>query len=140
MDPREELYAALKEALQGIEEVKHVDMWNLNTQFLEEEIPWQRPAVFIELGDIEWNVLKDCFRGYGNVKLHTVIDWSDSAPIEAWRLTNKIWHALERIDTDHTDGYVPWLTQSNHSHDEVFENIDVFTVKYIKPWNTDDEG
>lgn len=138
MDPREELYTALVAALKGIDEVKHVDLWNLQTDFLEEETPFEMPAVFIELGDIEWNVMKSSFRGWGEIRLHTAIQWSESAPIEAWRLTDKIWRAIVGITGDFFSGSYPAMTQSNRSHREVFENVDVFKVKYLKPWSEEE--
>ena len=115
MDPRQELYAALVGQLKNIPEVKHVDLWNENVVYADQDEPWQRPAVFIELG---------------------VIDWSENAPIEAWQLTDKIWQALEGIRSKSFDGYYPRQTLSNGSHEELYENIDVFRVKYLKSWST----
>ena len=34
--------------------VKTVDLWNHNVEFIEQEVPWQCPAVFVEYGDLEW--------------------------------------------------------------------------------------
>ena len=45
MDPRQELYAALVEQLKNIPEVKHVDLWNENVVYADQDEPWQRPAV-----------------------------------------------------------------------------------------------
>lgn len=95
MDPRQELYAALVEQLKNIPEVKHVDLWNENVVYADQDEPWQRPAVFIELGAIDWTTMQGALRGNGDIKLHTVIDWSENAPIEAWQLTDKIWKVLE---------------------------------------------
>lgn len=139
MDPREELYQALKERLSNIEEIKHVDLWNSNIDFLEEEEPWQRPAVFIQFMPIKWNVMRDSFRGFGELRLHTVVDWSQDAPIEAWQLTDKIWQELTRIEGEYFSGTYPDQTIPNVDHNAVFENIDVFQVRYIKPWIEDDE-
>lgn len=134
MDPREELYQALKEKLGEIEEIKHIDLWNNNIAFLEEEQPWPRPAVFIQFMPIAWNVMKDAFRGRGELRIHTVVDWNENAPIEAWRLTDKLWKALSRIEGDYFGGSYPEQTIPNVDHGEVFENVDVFSVTYLKPW------
>lgn len=139
MDPREELYEALKEKLGNIEEIKHVDLWNSNTSFLEEESPWPRPAVFIQFMPISWDVLKDAFRGRGELRIHTVVDWSEQAPIEAWRITDKIWKALTRIEGQYFAGSYPSMTIPNVDHGEVFENTDVFSVTYAKPWQEEEE-
>lgn len=138
MDPREELYQALKEKLGDIEEIKHIDLWNNNIDFLEEEEPWPRPAVFIQFMPIKWSVLKDSFRGFGELRIHTVVDWGENAPIEAWQLTDKIWKALTRINGEYFSGSYPDQTIPNVDHGEVFENIDVFQVKYLKPWDEEE--
>lgn len=138
MDPRESLYTELLDKLMQVEGVKHVDLWNQQTDFMEEEAPFQMPAVFIELGDIEWNVRKGYFRGFGEIRLHTVMPWSTEAPVKAWRLTDRIWRALSRIRSDSFDGYYPSITMPNKSHGEIFENIDVFQVKYLKSWEEED--
>lgn len=106
MDTREELYKELRAQLLQVEGVKCVDLWNQQTDFLEEETAFEMPAVFIELGDIEWNVMKGFFRGWGEVRIHTVIPY-------------------------------PCMTIPNKSHGEIFENIDVFRVKYRKVWDTE---
>ena len=45
---RKELYKALCERLKTVDNVKHIDLWNNNVEFIEQESAWQRPAVFIE--------------------------------------------------------------------------------------------
>ena len=35
---RKELYAVLKAAMEKIEAVKHVDLWNHNVEFIEQEV------------------------------------------------------------------------------------------------------
>lgn len=137
MDPREELYQELLDKLMQVKGVEHVDLWNQQTEFMEEEAPFRMPAVFVEFGDIEWNVQKDAFRGFGELRLHTVLPWSTEAPVEAWRLTDRIWGALTRLDGKYFSGSYPSMTIPNKSHGEIFENIDVFQVKYLKPWTTD---
>lgn len=38
--------------------IKYVDLWNHNVEFLDEEQPWARPAVFVEFTPIVWDVIK----------------------------------------------------------------------------------
>lgn len=135
MDPRQELYKEIMEKLKTVAEVKHVDLWNEQTDFLEQEAPFEMPAVFVEIGDISWNVMKDSFRGSGEIRLHTAIPWSTDAPVEAWQLTDKLWQTLTHIHGETFGGYYPSMTLPNRSHGEVYENIDVFQVSYQKPWD-----
>ena len=73
---RKELYAVLKAAMEKIEAVKHVDLWNHNVEFIEQEDSWARPAVFVEFGSIAWQpYVGGGYRGEGSVRLHFVTDW-----------------------------------------------------------------
>ena len=48
--------AHLRQVLQEeVPEVKHVDLWNHNVEFIEQETPWERPAVFVEFGEVVWD-------------------------------------------------------------------------------------
>ena len=46
---RKELYQKLKDCLGSLESVKYVALWNHNVEYIEQEQPWERPAVFIEI-------------------------------------------------------------------------------------------
>ena len=53
---RKELYAAIVAKLkQDVPEVGHIDLWNHNVEFIEQEEGWERPAVFVEIGTISWS-------------------------------------------------------------------------------------
>ena len=53
---RKELFNALKTKLTNdVPEVKHIDLWNHNVEFIEQEDGWERPAVFVEFATIEWS-------------------------------------------------------------------------------------
>ena len=74
--------AALKEAAIGVE---HIDRWNQNVEFMEQDSPWPRPAVFVEFGTITWEPFKGVRGGQtgkGTVSLHLVTDWAGSAAIQ----------------------------------------------------------
>lgn len=134
MDPRESLYTALLEQLMQIKEVRHVDLWNRQTDFMEEESPFEMPAVFVEFGDISWTILKGFYRGAGEIRLHTVLPWCTEAPVQAWNLTDQVWETLLGMSDKYGywDALYPVTTMTNHDHGEVYENIDIFRVKYLK--------
>ena len=80
----EELYDKIAEALSELCDctVAHIDLWNQNVEFIEEDEAWDRPAVFIEFGEIIWEPYKGptCgLTGRGEVLLHIVTDWKGSA-------------------------------------------------------------
>ena len=45
----------LKEVGGGV--IKHIDLWNHNVEFIEQEDGWARPAVFVEFCPIRWNAI-----------------------------------------------------------------------------------
>ncbi len=80
---RKELYnllcQELKEVGGGI--IKHIDLWNHNVEFIEQEESWARPAVFVEFCPIRWNAIVNGveYRAEPEVKLHIVTDWAGSS-------------------------------------------------------------
>ena len=79
-----EIYNAITDAIKAIDGVliKHIDLWNLNVEFIEEDEPWDRPAVFVEFGEIAWEPYKGPVKGIngkGEILLHIVTDWKGSA-------------------------------------------------------------
>lgn len=52
---RTELYLKIRERLEATGVIKHIDLWNHNVEFLEQEEAWARPAVFVEFGVITWS-------------------------------------------------------------------------------------
>ena len=141
MDPREILYKDIKRAIEdGVPAVQHIDRWNENVAFVDEESEWGRPAVFVEFGTISWDVVKNTdfgkyVRGSGDLRLHLVTDWNDEAYHDSFEIGESIWEALQGIDprVEYQVSY-PYMTDTNHSHMELLENVDVFRVKYLKTW------
>ena len=41
---RKELYRMLCRELKAIDLIKHIDLWNHNVEFIEQEENWERPA------------------------------------------------------------------------------------------------
>ena len=54
---RKEIYEMLCERLGNIPEIKYIDLWNHNVEFIEQEDNWERPAVFVELCPINWEAM-----------------------------------------------------------------------------------
>jgi len=142
IDPRSELYATLAQVIGGIEDIKHVDLWNQNVEFIEKDIPWPRPAVFVEFESITWKTIKgDEFyrrylRGDGTLRLHIVTDWVDGGQEKALSLSANIWEELFNGEWDLSENpsfeiAFPSQSVTNHNHDEILETVDVFAVRYL---------
>lgn len=108
-------------------------MWNHNVEFIEQETPWARPAVFIEFGEIAWVRLgghPKAMRGTGTLHIHLVTDWvsnpDDDAFFLPFSLSERIHRALSELQGEHFHGLELLTTHTNHNHEELLENIDTF--------------
>lgn len=146
-NPRYTLYKDIKEALEGMADIKYVDLWNENVDYIDEDSPWQRPAVFVEFDDISWRPVNgdDSYdyylRGEGRVRLHIVTDWADGAQEQAMALSVMIWGRMMNVEAE--DGRIysvgfPSASYTNHNHDEILETIDEYAVKYFVGLNAKD--
>ena len=142
---RKELYlAAAHELLSMTDEndeqlVKYVNMWNQNVDFIDEEEPWERPAVFLEILPIAWERTKTAGLLHANVqlKLHIVTDYKgdygatdvDNIPtdsLEQFDLPEKI---AKRMIGLRGEGFCNMClveSTTNHNHEEIVEVVDTY--------------
>ena len=142
----EEIRHALSQ-LMGCDEqplVRHVDLWNRNVEFIEEEDNWERPAVFVEFGTIEWmhdrpsRGKRVSMRCTSEVLLHVVTDWhggrcEDCLP-DSVTLSREISQAVTGLCGEHFCDFVPQKEMSNHDHGELLEEILVFSYRGRDEW------
>lgn len=130
---RKELYNAIKEKLTtDVPEVGHIDLWNHNVEFIEQEEGWERPAVFVEFGLIVWEPnVGSGYRGKGQVRLHVVTDWTEGGQEAAWDLIGKIRAAMENVEGIGFHGLVLSETETNHNHEEILESVESYEVRYL---------
>ena len=142
---RKELYnmlcKELKEVGGGL--IKHIDLWNHNVEFIEQEENWERPAVFVEFCPIRWNAIEDGveYRAEPEVKLHIVTDWAGAAnegspfkeeALEVFDLPELIHERLSCMDGDTIMAFDLVESQTNHNHEEIVENIEVYSCVAFK--------
>ena len=139
-----ELYDRLTEELLEVKGgiIRHVDLWNQNVEFIDEEDPWERPAVFVEFGPITWNPYKGPANGVsgdGELRLHIVTDWKGSAAadsysreetLEDYNLLNGILERVRGLRGVTFRNISPPRPEINHNHQELLENIEVYKVTY----------
>ncbi|MDE7440661.1 MAG: hypothetical protein K2M69_00635 [Muribaculaceae bacterium] len=114
-------------------EIRHIDMWNRNVEFIEEETPWERPAVFIEIRPIRWDRLdeRNEYRCEPEVALHIVTDWVEATGGEPGRgrmfeLPEKIHERLAGLEGKDFYGLDLRESVTNHDHGEILEMIEVY--------------
>lgn len=137
---RKELYNRIKTMLLDEENglgIKHVDLWNHNVEFIEQETVWDRPAVFIEFCPIRWEAHQRgvSYRAEALVKLHIVTDWverldtqgGDDVGIDELELSEAIHGVIGCLDGDKFSGFDIVETATNHNHEEIVESIDTYS-------------
>lgn len=117
--------------------IRHIDLWNRNVDFIEQEESWARPAVFVEFCPIRWNALVNGveYRAEPLVNLHVVTDWNGSASadsdlqedaLEVFDLPELIHGALTCLRGEHYMMFDLVESQTNHNHEDIVENIEVY--------------
>lgn len=132
---RKEIYKMLCERLGNIPEIKYIDLWNHNVEFIEQEDNWERPAVFVELCPINWEATVAGMRYVteAKVNLHVVTDWLGSSAansdqreesLTVFDLLEKIHAALADVDGEHFKEFDISNSTTNHNHEDILENIE----------------
>lgn len=117
--------------------IKYVDLWNHNVEFLDEEQPWARPAVFVEFTPIVWDVIKPGreYRSKPVVNLHIVTDWTGDASagselqddaLKVLDYSGIIHKALQGLEGEHFNRFDLAETHTNHNHEEIVESIEIY--------------
>lgn len=116
--------------------IKHVDLWNQNVEFIEQEAAWERPAVFVEFGTIDWSRTKaSAMDTQAELRLHVVTDWHGSAASDSetraeslavFELLDEIRVAIEGLTGETFDRMQLRSSLTNHNHEELLESIEVF--------------
>lgn len=117
--------------------IKHVDLWNHNVEFLDQEQPWERPAVFVEFTPIVWETIKPGreYRSKPMVNLHIVTDWAGDASagselhddaLGVLDYSRTIHKALQGLEGHHFSRFDLAETHTNHNHDDIVESIEVY--------------
>lgn len=146
-----EFYLALCRALKESQvDVKHVDRWNQNVEFIDQDSPWPRPAVFVEFGSIMWEPFKGVVFGQvgkGTVSLHLITDWKGSAADDSKSQKD----ALEDLKfAEDVEKVVNGLvgrsfrnirlmeSRPNNNHEDIIETVDVYSVTFERTFGEDD--
>lgn len=144
---RTQLYTALIDKLKeytgsdGTPIFRHFDLWNRQVDFLEDEAPFDLPAIFIEFPHIEWkSPMQGVQRAEIPVVLHVATEYKGSES------DGSIYQsaALERLNI--VDGLARHLfnwrysdasfavhqtcrtaSDTNHDHAEIIEDIEQFS-------------
>ncbi len=140
---RKELYKMLCERLKTVPAIKHIDLWNHNVEFIEQEQGWERPAVFVEFCPIAWEATVNGVRYVATpqVRLHIVTDWKGSTSadselmdeaLDVFELCDEIHGALCLMEGSTFQEFDLVESQTCHNHEEILENIEVYQCTAIR--------
>lgn len=142
---RKELYEMLCDELKKVGDgvIKHIDLWNHNVEFIEQEENWERPAVFVEFCPIRRNAIVPGveYRAEPEVKLHIVTDWKGASSagsdfredaLEVFDLPGLIHERLTCLEGESFKVFDLVESQTNHNHEDIVESVEVYSCVAIK--------
>lgn len=145
---RKELYEMLCERLKtvGGGAIKHIDLWNHNVEFIEQEEQWARPAVFVEFAPIRWAAIQNGveYRSEVLVHLHVVTDWAGSVSgdsefrdesLAVFDLLEEIHKVLTCMEGETFMEFDLIESRTNHNHEEIREYREL-PVRGVKAFMT----
>lgn len=138
MELRREIYEKLCDRLMAVKGVKHVDLWNHNVEFIEQEESWARPAVFVEFQPIQWDATVNGVRYVAavTVNLHVVTDWKGStaagsivgrAALDVFDLLERIHVALADLDGEMFKEFDLVGSTTTHNHEDILEMVETYS-------------
>ena len=141
---RKHIYKAIKEALLSIDDIMHVDIWNSQSEYIEQEQSFNMPAVFIEFDTIDWMPLLQGTREADlSIVLHIVTDtrvgkWEDA--MERLELSDTINKTLHRLTLTTEDGsqmnsLIHRRSDTDHNFDELAYDTDTYQCHIIDRFN-----
>ena len=143
------LYTSLTDHLkkltdtEGNQLIKHIDLWNEQVEFIEQETPFANPAIFIEFMQFNWQTLGgNSQRCSPTIRFHIIQQYKGSEADGSIFRTDALerFTVLDAID-NHMKGFTAmtedkkktitmWQRSSsstNHNHEELIEDITDYT-------------
>jgi hypothetical protein len=136
---RKTMYTFISGLLRGIEgaPVRHIDLWNSQLAFIEEEAPFARPAVFVEFMPIAWSYVGGyIYEADASVRLHVVSDvragrWDEA--VSAFDLLDSLTAALSLAHStdDGIGAMVHTMSETDSLFGELMHNVETYSCHVI---------
>lgn len=143
------LYTSLTDHLKKLTDtegnpvIKHIDLWNEQVEFIEQETPFANPAIFIEFMQFNWQTLGgNAQRCSPTIRFHIIQSYKGSEADGSIFRNDALerFTVLDAID-NHMKGFTAmtedamktitmWQRSSsstNHNHEELIEDITDYT-------------
>ncbi|MDD4747138.1 MAG: hypothetical protein PHW19_07640 [Salinivirgaceae bacterium] len=127
---------------------RHIDLWNTQVEFLEQEQPFEMPACFIEITPIQWQQLgRGAQQANIDIALHIVTQWQlptfhngtyQAAGTEYLDIPNHVWADLHRHSNPAFGTLMRITSHVNHNHAEIIDSVENYRgVAQIVPQQTE---
>lgn len=130
----------------GNRRIKSFDLWNEQVDFIEEEEPFDVPAVFIEFLPMEWKMLGGRVQQADvSVRLHVITPWAGSGrdgslcqeqALQRFDLLEQINSCLFNCEGREARGnycmFRRTASATNHNHGELVEDIETFACRVME--------
>jgi len=143
-----QLYLAYEERLKSIRHpekdeqfFKHFDLWNQNVEFIEQETPFETPAVFFEFIPIQWRTMGQQVQDADlTIRLHIVTQWyGQTAEYTPGEVRNQMLNylnipglvvkALQGFCTPFTNGLMRTQSIINHNHEHYVDSVEEYVCR-----------
>lgn len=144
---KKQLYLAIKNRLKNIPGAdgeplfKHFDLWNQQVEFIEQETPFQTPAVFVEFMPLQWRTLGNRVQDADlTIRLHIVTEWhgltADYSPEEDFELryldiVDSVVAAMHGFVAPNTNTWMRIQTIPNHNHERYVDSVEEYICKVV---------
>jgi hypothetical protein len=136
------LYDGLTEKLAAIKNsadeplFRHIDLWNQNVEFIEQEIPFEMPAAFIEFMPVEWQTLgMKAQQADLTFRIHCVTQWRGSthhgaaAPetaVDYLHIPTLVLKSLQGMMVEGSGQFTRVRSVINHNHAEIVDSTEYY--------------
>lgn len=141
---RKQLYLAIIDRLKQIKDengepkIKHFDLWNEQVTFIEQEEPFDLPAVFIEFLPIQWRTANDGTQtAEVQFRLHIITPFKGAAgdgsmyqteALELFDLLDNVNKVMFKMSGDYFRSTLRVRSDTNHNHEELIESLETYQV------------
>ena len=117
--------------------MRHIALWNENVTFADVNETFERPAVFVEFGVMEWvcgtldSHLDVVFTGVSVLRIHVATDYLEGGDEGGFALVRD---TLIGLKGERRGPLLLVRTMTNHNHEELLKSIEEFSMRvwYMK--------
>lgn len=139
---RKQLYLDIKSRLRevlkadGTPLFHHFDLWNRQVEFVEQETPFNCPAVFVEFSPLQWRTLGNRVQvAELTVRLHIVTEWyagtafnspTESQSLDFLDISDRVAYSLQGFSGPYMNSWMRTQSITNHDHERYVDSVEEY--------------